>query len=100
VLDLIRKIRDERGLACLFISHDLRVVAGLCDEVALMADGVIAARERSVAALAASGHPAIKRLLESVPPSRPLHCRERATEDGEPEPLPVPISAGVSQAAM
>ncbi len=100
VLDLIRKIRDERGLACLFISHDLRVVAGLCDEVALMADGVIAARERSVAALAASGHPAIKRLLESVPPSRPLHCRERATTDGEPEALPVHVAAGVSQAAM
>jgi hypothetical protein len=65
-----------------------------------MADGVIAARERSVAALAASGHPAIKRLLESVPPSRPLHWRERAEADREPEPLPVHVSAEVSQAAM
>lgn len=77
VLDLVRRIRDERGLACLFISHDLRVVAGLCDEVALMVDGVIAARERSVAALAATGHPAIRRLLESVPPALPTHSHEK-----------------------
>ena len=41
-MNLIEAIRKERGLTFLFISHDLRVVAGLCDEVALMADGVIA----------------------------------------------------------
>ncbi len=92
VLDLIRKIRDERGLACLFISHDLRVVAGLCDEVALMVDGVIAATERSVAALAASGHPAIKRLLESIPPAHPRQTavnRMEKRQEQEPDSVAV-----------
>lgn len=71
VLELVRKIRDERGLAFLFISHDLRVVAGLCDEVALMDGGVIAAREKTVAALAKTGGTVIGRMLQSLPPPRP-----------------------------
>ena len=71
VLRLIERIRDEQGLAFLFISHDLRVVAGLCREVALMADGVIAARGRSVEELAATGHPVIEELLASLPPAFP-----------------------------
>ena len=71
VLELVQKIRDERGLAFLFISHDLRVVAGLCDEVALMDGGVIAARERSVATLAKTGGATIARMLESLPPAGP-----------------------------
>ena len=95
VLDLIRKIRDERGLACLFISHDLRVVAGLCDEVALMVDGVIAATGRSVAALAASGHPAIKRLLESIPPAHPRQTAvNRMEKRQEQEPDSVAVCRG------
>lgn len=71
VLKLIERIRDEQGLAFLFISHDLRVVAGLCREVALMADGVIAARGHSVGDLAATGHPVIEDLLASLPPAFP-----------------------------
>ncbi|NLL36681.1 MAG: ATP-binding cassette domain-containing protein [Fretibacterium sp.] len=71
VLSLIEHIRDEQGLAFLFISHDLRVVAGLCREVALMADGVIAARKSSVKELVATGHPAIGELLASLPPAAP-----------------------------
>ncbi len=71
VLKLIERIRDEQGLAFLFISHDLRVVAGLCREVALMADGVIAARGNSVGELAATGHPVMEELLASLPPALP-----------------------------
>ena len=71
VLKLIERIRDEQGLAFLFISHDLRVVAGLCREVALMADGMIAARGNSVEELAATGHPVMEELLASLPPALP-----------------------------
>ena len=71
VLNLLRDVQEKFGLAYLFISHDLRVVAGLCREVALMADGVIAARGRSVEELAATGHPVIEELLASLPPAFP-----------------------------
>jgi len=39
ILDLIRKLRDERGMAVLFITHDLGVIAEIADEVAVMFRG-------------------------------------------------------------
>lgn len=39
ILDLIRKLRDERQMAVLFITHDLGVIAEIADEVAVMYRG-------------------------------------------------------------
>lgn len=39
ILDLIRKLRDERGMAILFITHDLGVIAEIADDVAVMYRG-------------------------------------------------------------
>jgi peptide/nickel transport system ATP-binding protein len=36
ILDLLRRVRTERGMSVLFISHDLAVIAELCDRVAVM----------------------------------------------------------------
>lgn len=41
ILDLIDRVQRERGLACLFISHDLGVVRHMSDRVAVMRDGRI-----------------------------------------------------------
>lgn len=39
ILELIKKLQKERDLSCLFISHDLGVIAELCDEVVVMYKG-------------------------------------------------------------
>ena len=39
ILDLIRKLRDERGMSILFITHDLGVIAEIADDVAVMYRG-------------------------------------------------------------
>ncbi len=41
ILDLLRKLRDERGMAILFITHDLGVIAEIADRVAVMYQGRI-----------------------------------------------------------
>ena len=63
VLDVVERIRRERGLTVLFISHDLAVVRRLCDETVVMQTGEIVERgrtvellERSAAALHAAAH--------------------------------------------
>ena len=39
IVDLLRTLQDRHGLAYLFISHDLRVVRALADEVIVLQDG-------------------------------------------------------------
>ena len=72
VLDLLRDLRDSDGVSVLFISHDLAVVAELCDRVAVMRQGLIVEQGQATQVLSAPADPYTAELLESVPklPSR------------------------------
>jgi ABC-type dipeptide/oligopeptide/nickel transport system ATPase component len=39
ILELLRQLRKERGIGVILISHDIRVVASICDKVGVMLDG-------------------------------------------------------------
>ncbi|WSQ15168.1 dipeptide/oligopeptide/nickel ABC transporter permease/ATP-binding protein [Streptomyces sp. NBC_01231] len=45
VLELLRELRDERGLAVVLVTHNLGVVADICDTVSVMQDGHIVERK-------------------------------------------------------
>ena len=66
VLELLRAIRDENGASILFISHDISVVAELCDRVLVMNAGEIV-EELRAAELSSATHPYTRALLAAVP---------------------------------
>jgi peptide/nickel transport system ATP-binding protein len=67
VLDLVDRIRRERGLTVLFISHDLAVVRRVCDETVVMRRGEIVERGGTAGLLAAPQHEYTRLLIDSVP---------------------------------
>jgi len=67
ILDLLRSLQRELGMAILLITHDLGVVAELCDEVVVMYAGRIAEQGPVEAIFARPAHPYTRGLLAAVP---------------------------------
>jgi peptide/nickel transport system ATP-binding protein len=67
ILELIGRMRSEEGISVLFVSHDLAVVAGLCDRVAIMQGGRIVETGPTGPTLRAPTHPYTRGLVEAVP---------------------------------
>ncbi len=66
VLDLLDDLQSALGLAYLFISHDLGVIAHVSDRVAVMSEGRIVETGTAEQVFAAPEHPYTQRLLTSV----------------------------------
>jgi oligopeptide/dipeptide ABC transporter ATP-binding protein len=67
ILDLIRKLRDETGTAVILITHDLGVVAEMCDRVAVMYAGEIVEQTDVVSLFRDPLHPYTQGLIGSIP---------------------------------
>lgn len=67
VLDLIRDIRRETGMALILISHDLGVVGDLCDRIAVMYAGRIVETAATRDLLKRPRHPYTQGLLAALP---------------------------------
>ncbi len=90
ILDLLRKLRGELGLAVILITHDLGVIADLVDDVMVMYAGKIVETAPVRTLFAAPKHPYTQGLLRSVPSLETREHRLRTIEGTVPPPLAMP----------
>jgi oligopeptide/dipeptide ABC transporter ATP-binding protein len=67
VLELIKALRRERQAACLFITHDLGVVAGMANDIVVMYRGRVVERASVHELFRSPKHPYTQGLLNSIP---------------------------------
>jgi peptide/nickel transport system ATP-binding protein len=77
VLDLLKELQHEFGVAYLFISHDMAVVENISDRVAVMYLGQIVEMGTRDQVFSNPRHPYTKRLIEAVPVPDPAQRRSR-----------------------
>ena len=86
ILELIRKLQGELGMAVIFVTHDLGVVSGLCDRVQVMYAGRMVETAGTRTLFGSPRHPYTRALQRSIPSLQPKG-RELYTIPGLPPDL-------------
>jgi oligopeptide transport system ATP-binding protein len=91
ILELIRKMQQELGMAVIFVTHDIGIVAGFCDRVLVMYAGRIVESAATADLFYQPKHPYSAALQKAIPA---LHARgqELPTIPGAPPDLSKPIT--------
>ena len=91
VLNLLKAIQEDMGLTFLFISHDLSVVAHVCDHVAVMYLGRLVETAPTRTLFSSPRHPYTRALLSAIPSLDPDDRGKAQKLDGEiPSPTNPP----------
>lgn len=67
ILNLMKQMQEQFGTAIILITHDLGVVAGMCDRIVVMKEGEIVEEGTTEEIFAHAKHPYTKRLLNALP---------------------------------
>jgi oligopeptide/dipeptide ABC transporter ATP-binding protein len=90
LLALLRRLRSEHGLTCLYISHDIRVVEETCSRTIVMYRGRLAEEGPTAAVLKSPGHVYTQILVSAIPriadPGHPGGRLRARPVDGEQPP--------------
>jgi len=90
ILDLLRRVQAERGMALVLISHDLGVVSDICTRVCVMYAGRIIEEAPATELFARPAHPYTRGLLAALPDLDGPRRRLAAIPGGVPEPWNLP----------
>ncbi len=90
ILELLRKLQRETGMAVIFITHDLAVVSGLCDRVQVMYAGRIVETADTRTLFRSPQHPYTRALQRCIPALQPKG-RELYAIPGLPPDLSKPV---------
>ena len=93
VLNLLLDLRAQRGLAYLFIAHDLALVHQIANRVAVMYLGTIVETGPARAVIGAPSHPYTRALVSAVPEPDPTRANTRIVLEGDP-PSPTALPTG------
>ncbi|PSV98964.1 ABC transporter ATP-binding protein [Photobacterium lipolyticum] len=87
ILDLMRELQRETGMAIIFITHDLGVVAEMCDDVVVMYAGRVVEIADIFTLFEKPKHPYTLGLLKSMPTQHTAHKEMLDTIAGNVPPL-------------
>jgi oligopeptide transport system ATP-binding protein len=98
IIDLLRAVREQAGMALVLISHDLAVVAGLADRILVMYAGRIVEAAGAAALFRQAHHPYTAELLKCIPTLTGPRLQRLPTLPGQP-PRPGETPNGCAFAA-
>jgi oligopeptide/dipeptide ABC transporter ATP-binding protein len=83
ILTLLRDIQDNTGMSIIIVSHDLGVVAHVCDRVAVMYAGFLVEQGSTADVLRSPRHPYASALVNAMPEIASAHGERLVTIDGQ-----------------
>jgi len=84
ILELVRDLRRKLGMAIIWITHDLGVIAGIADRVMVMYAGQVVEEAPVAAVFANPRHPYTRALLETIPHVRGQRAPRLKVIEGQP----------------
>ena len=84
ILELIKELRQKLGMAIIWITHDLGVIAGIADRVMVMYGGQVVEEAPVRALFKTPQHPYTKALLETIPHVRGQRAERLEVIEGQP----------------
>ena len=93
ILDLVKRLRRESGMAIIWITHDLGVMAGLADRVMVMYGGLVVERASAAKLYKHPRHPYTQGLLRTLPRLDGTRADRLESIPGQPPSLAEPPNA-------